>query len=71
VTEVVAGVTAEVSYCGWCGRSRDEGDHATCDRRLASIDPPRHCAHCGRRMVVQVTPTGWTARCSRHGEIGS
>lgn len=22
-------------------------------------------------MVVQVTPTSWTARCSRHGEIGS
>jgi hypothetical protein len=22
-------------------------------------------------MVVQVTPTGWSAACSRHGRVGS
>ncbi len=35
------------------------------------LEPPRRCAHCDRRMVVQVLPLGWTARCSRHGEISS
>ncbi len=31
------------------------------------LEPPRFCAECGRRMVVQVRPNGWSARCSRHG----
>ena len=26
-----------------------------------------YCSRCRRRMVVQVLPTGWTARCSEHG----
>ncbi|MDO5032605.1 hypothetical protein [Corynebacterium sp.] len=34
-----------------------------------SLDVPRYCSECGRRMVVQVRPDSWTARCSRHGEI--
>ena len=38
--------------------------HDACRRGL---DPPRFCGHCRRRMVVQVTPTGWTARCVEHG----
>ncbi len=46
-------------------------DHAACALRLRVIDPPRFCATCARRMVVQVTPAGWTATCSRHGEITS
>ncbi|MQA07047.1 MAG: hypothetical protein GEU98_00615 [Pseudonocardiaceae bacterium] len=58
-------------YCAWCGHPESEGEHATCRRRLASIDPPRYCPECARRMVVQVTPSGWTARCSRHGESAS
>ena len=33
--------------------------------RRAALEPPRYCAQCRRRMVVQVTPLGWTARCSR------
>ena len=33
------------------------------------LEPPRFCASCARRMVVQITPVGWTARCSRHGEL--
>lgn len=49
----------------------DGNDHAACARRLALVDPPRFCAACARRMVVQVTPVRWTARCSRHGEIAS
>ncbi|WP_137815787.1 biotin synthase auxiliary protein BsaP [Gandjariella thermophila] len=59
------------TFCAWCGKPVDEGDHAACRRRLATIDPPRFCPVCARRMVVQVTPSGWTARCSRHGESTS
>ena len=35
------------------------------------LEPPRFCAECGRRMVVQVRPDGWLATCSRHGELDS
>jgi hypothetical protein len=35
------------------------------------LEPPRYCAQCGRRMVVQVDPIGWSARCSRHGVLTS
>ncbi|QBS44149.1 hypothetical protein [Nocardia sp. CS682] len=33
------------------------------------LEPPRFCEQCGRRMVVQVSPDGWRAKCSRHGVI--
>lgn len=56
--------------CTRCGERRDVGDHTGCDRASA-LEPPRYCGACGRRMVVQVVPTGWTARCSEHGEISS
>lgn len=61
-------------YCAWCGGAADEPDrdgqhHERCGARLALIDPPRYCVHCARRMVVQVTPTGWVATCSRHGQL--
>lgn len=35
------------------------------------LEPPRFCARCGRRMVVQVRPDGWWAQCSRHGRVDS
>ena len=35
------------------------------------LEPPRFCAECGRRMMVQVRPDGWWAKCSRHGELDS
>ncbi|GAA3964218.1 hypothetical protein [Gordonia caeni] len=35
------------------------------------LEPPRYCGQCGRRMVVQVRPDGWAARCSRHGTLDS
>jgi hypothetical protein len=35
------------------------------------LEPPRFCAECGRRMVVQVRPDGWWAKCSRHGLVDS
>ena len=35
------------------------------------LEPPRFCAECGRRMIVQVRPDGWSAKCSRHGMLDS
>jgi hypothetical protein len=61
-------VTAE--FCGRCGEPAAAGDHAGCGRALA-LEPPRYCDRCRRRMVVQVLPTGWTARCVEHGELRS
>jgi hypothetical protein len=61
-------------FCAWCGQPDEaagEETHAKCRSRLAVLDPPRYCVHCARRMVVQVTPAGWHARCSRHGELTS
>lgn len=37
----------------------------------AGLEAPRYCQLCGRRMVVQVRPDGWSALCSRHGEVDS
>ncbi|WP_185770300.1 hypothetical protein [Corynebacterium anserum] len=37
----------------------------------AGLDVARYCQLCGRRMIVQVRPDGWNARCSRHGELDS
>lgn len=55
-----------VPWCGQCGEELTPEGHAAC-RRAAALDPPRYCPHCRRRMVVQVLPTGWTARCVEHG----
>ena len=55
-----------VDWCGQCGAALTVEGHAAC-RRAAALDPPRYCPQCRRRMVVQVLPTGWTARCSEHG----
>lgn len=59
-----------VAWCGQCGEALPPEGHDAC-RRRAVLDPPRYCAHCRRRMVVQVTPTGWSARCSEHGTTTS
>jgi len=57
-------------FCDRCGHPADEGEHEAC-RRARRLEPPRFCARCRRRMVVQVTPIGWTARCVEHGELTS
>lgn len=44
-------------------------DTATPTAARMGLEPPRFCAQCGRRMVVQVRPDGWWARCSRHGQV--
>jgi len=55
------------TYCGRCGELLTTGDHRSCVR-LLQLEPPRYCSACRRRMVVQVTPDHWTARCVEHGE---
>lgn len=55
-------------YCGHCGELLTAGAHEACAARL-ELEPPRYCGQCARRMVVQVLPSGWTARCSRHGSV--
>jgi dethiobiotin synthetase len=57
-------VPEAVTYCDRCGKP---GVHEVCVAARA-LEPPRYCAQCGRRMVVQITPGGWTARCVEHGE---
>ncbi|MEO6317325.1 MAG: hypothetical protein ABIP36_00940 [Acidimicrobiales bacterium] len=49
-------------HCSGCGRP--QGACAGCGTPL---DPPRFCESCGRRLTVQVTPAGWSARCNRCG----
>lgn len=68
---VTARPTAEATaptYCGQCGEPTAEATHEACAVRL-ELEPPRYCAQCARRMVVQVLPSGWAARCSRHGSV--
>ena len=52
-------------YCGLCGEPGSHADH----EKALELEPPRYCAHCRRRMVVQVHPTGWSARCVEHGTV--
>lgn len=59
MTAVVA-----VDFCPVCGTP--DGPHSRCAAALV-LEPPRYCRECGRRMVVQVRPDGWWARCSAHG----
>jgi len=49
-------------HCTGCGTTSCPG----CGRTL---DPPRFCAECGRRLTVRVTPGGYRARCRDHGEL--
>ncbi|GHJ49528.1 hypothetical protein Cs7R123_68700 [Catellatospora sp. TT07R-123] len=55
-----------VTYCDRCGEDAAAADHTAC-RAARELEPPRYCAHCRRRMKVQVVPTGWSAACSVHG----
>jgi hypothetical protein len=64
----MAEARAPTAYCGHCGRGLDEGGHEVCDAKLR-LEPPRYCAHCRRRMVVQVIPRGWSATCVEHGTL--
>ncbi len=54
-------------YCEMCGEETDTAAHDSC-RQRAELEPPRYCPQCRRRMIVQVDPMGWQARCTRHGD---
>ena len=58
------------AYCGHCGKPIAEETHDACRARL-ELEPPRYCGQCARRMIVQVLPSGWTARCSQHGGVSA
>jgi hypothetical protein len=49
----------------------DSADSSVPTAAQLGLEPPRFCAECGRRMVVQVRPDGWWAKCSRHGLVDS
>jgi hypothetical protein len=57
----------DTRFCGHCGERLLE-QHGRCEARL-ELEPPRYCAECRRRLIVQVLPTGYVARCSAHGEL--
>lgn len=57
-------------YCGHCGEVLEARSHDACAERLR-MEPPRYCTQCHRRMLVQVSPTSWTATCVEHGELTS
>jgi hypothetical protein len=58
-----------VTYCDHCGEPAPQTHEACAIARR--MEPPRYCGECRRRMVVQVTPHGWTARCVEHGILTS
>ena len=69
------------TFCGHCGVSTEKEaydggstppsyPHPACAARL-ELEPPRFCVQCGRRLKVQVSPLGWWARCSRHGQTSA
>jgi hypothetical protein len=57
-------------YTG-AGRPADGTNASVPAAARLGLEPPRFCAACGRRMVVQVRPDGWSAKCSRHGVVDS
>ena len=56
-----------MGYCDRCGEPVGGAAHQACQQARV-LEPPRYCPDCRRRLVVQVTPTGWTARCVEHGQ---
>ena len=54
------------TWCDRCGAANDDGEHSAC-RLARTLEPPRFCPYCRRRMKVQVLPAGWQASCVEHG----
>ncbi len=55
-------------YCDRCGEEVAGADHSRCTE-ARRLEPARWCPQCRRRMVVQITPDAWTARCVEHGLV--
>ena len=72
MTDIPAPLAAPLTFGVYTG-VRLELEHPDSVPRAAQLglEPPRFCGQCGRRMVVQVRPDGWAARCSRHGTVDS
>ena len=62
-------MTSVLLHCEGCGAPESEGDHTRCRERRAATDPPRYCTTCGRKLVVQVLPASWIARCVHCGPL--
>jgi len=56
------------AWCDRCGEALADTDHAEC-RLARTLEPPRYCGRCRRRLKVQVLPSGWHATCVEHGQI--
>lgn len=69
VVPSVGPAAGPAAYCGHCGEPVDARDHTSCQRML-TMEPPRFCTACRRRMKVQVHPRGWSATCVEHGTLG-
>nr|MDT0656845.1 hypothetical protein [Micromonospora sp. DSM 115978] len=54
-------------WCDRCGEATGDGTHDGCVA-ARTLEPPRFCPYCRRRMKVQVLPAGWSAVCVEHGE---
>jgi hypothetical protein len=61
-----AAVTA--TWCDRCGDALAGGPHAEC-AAARTLEPPRFCGQCRRRLRVQVLPAGWSAVCVEHGTV--
>jgi hypothetical protein len=57
------------AYCGRCGESLRDRNHDGCTA-ARTLEPPRYCPSCRRRLKVQVLPSAWVAICVEHGAIG-
>ena len=66
--ELFAYAVALVPFCDGCGEPLTVTGHERCVAARA-YEPPRYCPQCRRRMVVQVLPAGWSARCVEHGTL--
>jgi hypothetical protein len=55
-------------YCDRCGGALADGGHEAC-AAARTLEPPRYCGRCRRRMKVQVLPAGWRAVCVEHGDL--
>ncbi|GAA0734765.1 hypothetical protein Drose_29085 [Dactylosporangium roseum] len=55
-------------YCDRCGEPLEGGSHTAC-AAARTLEPPRFCPRCRRRMKVQVLPRGWSAACVEHGVL--
>ena len=53
-------------WCDRCGAAIGDGGHDAC-QLARTLEPPRFCPQCRRRLKVQVMPAGWSASCVEHG----